>query len=194
MSAKKTETKLVVLSAPSGTGKSTLAGLLLKHHPQFQLSISYTTRAPRGAEKNGTHYYFVDDAQFQDMVKQGKFLEHAHVFGKSWYGTARETVETSLKAGFHVLFDIDVQGAASLKKAFGQRCITVFILPPSMKELEERLRNRKTESQEAIDTRLRTARLEIAQAPSFDYQIINNDLDETFKELESVLKKEQCII
>lgn len=187
------QTKLVVLSAPSGTGKSTLAALLLNRHPQFQLSISYTTRAPRGAEQNGVHYYFVSETEFQEMATQGKFLEYAHVFGKSWYGTSRETVEKSLNAGRHVLFDIDVQGAASLKKAFGKRCVTIFILPPSMEELEERLRNRKTESAEAIEARLKTARTELSQAPSFDYRIVNNDLDKTFAELEGLLKREHCI-
>lgn len=185
--------KLLVLSAPSGTGKSTIAGMLLKHQPSFKLSISYTTRAPRGEEKHGAHYFFVDEATFLKMIEDGLFLEHALVFGKNRYGTARETVEQMLQNGSHVLFDIDVQGARALKQAFGPRCLTVFILPPSFEELERRLRNRKTDTPESIEARLQTARQELEAAPEFDYRIVNNDLDASYRELESILLKEGCI-
>ncbi|MBI3555253.1 MAG: guanylate kinase [Deltaproteobacteria bacterium] len=186
-------TKLIVLSAPSGTGKSTLAAMLLKRNPRIKLSISYTTRAPRGEEKNGIHYFFVSETEFQELVARGQFLEYAHVFGKSWYGTARSTVEKMLAAGNHVLFDIDVQGAASLKKSFGSRCVTIFILPPSLPELEARLRNRKTDSPEAIEARLKTAREELKAAPTFDHQLVNHDLEGTYRELERVLEKAGCL-
>lgn len=188
-----TDNKLVVLSAPSGTGKSTLAAMLLARQPSFQLSISHTTRAPRGEEKNGKHYYFVNETEFKRMVAEGEFLEHALVFGKSYYGTSRKAVEGWLASGKNVLFDIDVQGAASLKKAFGDRCVTIFILPPSLDELEQRLRNRKTESAEAIELRLKVAREELKQASSFDHQIVNNDLEASYSEIEAVLVKEGCI-
>ncbi len=187
------QTKLIVLSAPSGTGKSTLASMLLKRNPTIRLSISYTTRPPRGEEKHGTHYFFVSEAEFQELIARGQFLEYAHVFGKSWYGTARATVEQMLDSGSHVLFDIDVQGAASLKKSFGDRCVTVFILPPSMEELELRLRNRKTDSPEAIEGRLKTARAEMLAAPTFDHRIVNHELEETYLALEKMLKMEQCL-
>lgn len=187
------QNKLVVLSAPSGTGKSTLAAMLLKRQPNFQLSISHTTRAPRGEEKHGTHYYFVSEDEFKRMIAASDFLEYALVFGKSYYGTSRQAVEGWLAAGKNVLFDIDVQGAASLKKAFGNRCVTIFILPPSLDELEQRLRNRKTESAEAIELRLKTAREELKQAATFDYQIVNNDLETSYAEIEAVLRKEGCI-
>ena len=187
------ETKLIVLSAPSGTGKSTLAAMLLERNPRIKLSISYTTRASRGEEKHGTHYFFVSETEFQDMIRHGHFLEYAQVFGKNWYGTARPTVEKMLAAGQHVLFDIDVQGAASLKKAFGARCLTIFIEPPSMEELETRLRNRKTDTPEAIEARLKTAREEMKAAPTFDHRLVNHDLEETYLALDQVLKKERAI-
>lgn len=187
------QTKLVVLAAPSGTGKSTLAAMLLARQPNFQLSISHTTRAPRGEEKHGKDYYFVDQAEFRRMIDAGDFLEYALVFGKNYYGTSRKAVESWLAANKNVLFDIDVQGAASLKNAFGARCVTVFILPPSMQELEQRLRNRKTESPEAIELRLKTAREEMKVAPHFDYRIVNQDLEPTYTELKAILKKEGCI-
>lgn len=193
MSSNAPQTKLVVLSAPSGTGKSTIASMLLSRHPRFKLSISYTTRAPRGGEKDGVEYFFVDDPTFVRMIGEGKFLEHAVVFGKNRYGTARETVERFLAAGNHVLFDIDVQGARSLKKEYGPRCVTIFILPPSFEELEQRLRNRKTDSKEAIEARLQTAREEMQAAPEFDYRIVNRELGSAFAELEGVLRKENCI-
>lgn len=185
--------KLVVLSAPSGAGKSTLAAMLLKRQPNFQLSISHTTRAPRGEEKNGTHYYFVGEPEFRQMIAAGDFLEHALVFGKNYYGTSRKAVEAWLAAGKNVLFDIDVQGAASLKKAFGDRCITIFVMPPSFEELANRLRNRKTESTDAIDLRLKTAQEELKAAPTFDHRIVNHELETTYAEIEDVLRKAGCL-
>jgi guanylate kinase len=189
----KHQSKLIVLSAPSGTGKSTIANMLLERHPAIKLSISFTTRAPRGQEKHGVHYYFVNEPEFMRMVEAGEFLEHALVFGKAWYGTSRASVQAMLDAGNHVLFDIDVQGAASLKAAFGKRCVTIFLLPPSLEELEARLRNRRTDSAEAIEGRLRTAREELKESPKFDYQIVNSDLQHTYAEIEKALKKEKCL-
>ena len=194
MSSKKEETKLIVLSAPSGAGKSTLAGILLKKYSQkFKVSISYTTRAPRGKERNGVDYHFVTEDEFKKLISENAFLEYAHVFGKSWYGTSKKTVENLLKDGFHVVFDIDVQGAHSLKKVFGNRCVTIFIHPPSLAELEKRLKNRKTDSKESIEARLKTAKEEISKAPDFDHQIVNRDLDFSIAEIEKILKNEGCL-
>ena len=185
--------KLVVLSAPSGTGKSTLAAMLLAKHPSFSLSISFTTRQPRGNEQSGVHYFFTTEPEFRQMVKNGELLEHALVFGKHWYGTSRQSVEKMLGAGQNVLFDIDVQGAKSLKAAFKERCVTIFLLPPSIEELERRLRNRKTDSPEAIELRLKTAKEELDQAHFFDHQLINSDIDGTYASIEQVLSAKGCI-
>lgn len=188
-----TTPKLVVFSAPSGAGKSTLVSMLLSRHPRLISSISYTTRAPRGQEQDGVHYYFVSSEKFEEMRNRGQFLECAHVFNKYWYGTARSTVEAALGMNKSILFDIDVQGARALKSAFLDRCITIFILPPSFEELEARLRARATDSPESIRARLQTAKLEIAAAPDFDYRVTNNDLGQTAAEIESILTKEGCV-
>lgn len=186
--------KLVVLSAPSGAGKSTIAGALLKRHPgELKLSISFTTRAPRGEEKNGVHYHFVGEDQFRTMIDRGEFLEHAHVFGKYFYGTSKAAVEGELSAGHSVLFDIDVQGAKSLKKTFGDRCITIFIQPPSFDELAARLRGRGTEDTKAVDLRLETARKELEQAGFFDHQVVNQRIEDSVAAVEAILKKAGCI-
>lgn len=192
-SSKSAASKLIVLSAPSGAGKSTLCSMLLAKHKNFVVSISHTTRAPRGEEKDGIHYYFVDEKKFKEMIASGDFLEHAHVFGRSWYGTSKTKVEESLARGVHVLFDIDVQGAQQLKNIYGKRCVTIFILPPSFEELENRLRARATESEQAIQTRLETAKKELQEQSWFDYRIVNKDLKQSLTELEGVLKKEDCL-
>lgn len=186
-------TRLVVFSAPSGAGKSTLAAMILKNHKDFALSISFTTRKPRGGEKHGIEYYFVTEDEFRHMVASHQFLEYAMVFGKNWYGTSRKAVEDILDSDRHVLFDVDVQGATALKKAFGPRCVTIFILPPSFEELEKRLRNRKTDHPDAIEARLNTARQELGQANLFDYRVVNADLETAYAEIEKILAKEKCI-
>lgn len=195
--------RLLVLSAPSGAGKSTLAAMLLKKFgphapeysgPRFQLSISHTTRPPRGEgesrEKNGKHYHFVSEAEFERMIQKKDFLEYARVFNKYYYGTSRNAVECHITQGNHVLFDIDVQGASSLKSLYNDQCTTIFILPPSFEILAKRLSERKTESEEAIAMRLNTAKTEMLQANTFDYQITNSELQESFEKLEAILRNE----
>lgn len=192
--SKKITNKLIVLSAPSGSGKTTLTSMLIKSKaPFFKLSVSYTTRAPRGAEKDGMHYFFITEDKFLQMKNENAFLEHAHVFGKHWYGTSKAFVQKALAEGKNVLFDIDVQGAQQIKAAYGKQCVSIFVHPPSLEELEIRLRKRNTENEAAIAARLKTATDEIAKAPSFDYQLTNLDIHETYQELVKILKKEQCI-
>ncbi len=185
------DSKLLVLSAPSGTGKSTLAQMVIGKYPKFSLSISHTTRAGRGDEKEGEDYYFVDIPTFEEMIRNDEFLEHAKVFQKHFYGTSKKHVLNCLDQGQHVLFDIDVQGARAIKDKFKDRCITVFILPPSLDELRRRLLGRGTESEQAVERRLTAAQTELSEAHWFDYRITNDDLRRTFQELESILRKEK---
>ena len=167
---------LLVLSGPSGAGKGTLAGLLMKQDASFQFSVSATTRAPRTGEINGVHYHFLDDAAFDALVAEGAFLEHANVHGHR-YGTLKSEVDKILDKGCNVLLDIDVQGAAMVMKAKPD-AVSVFILPPSFTELRRRLEGRKTDAQEEIERRLNNARAEISQLGSYQYVIVNGSSPE----------------
>lgn len=188
-SAKKTG-KLIILSAPSGTGKSTVASTLLnRHSDKIVLSISATTRAPRGQEKEGVHYYFKSEEDFQKMIESKSFLEHAQVFGKHRYGTPLSFVEDVLRQGKSVLFDIDVQGARQIKKAKPAETIAIFLHPPTFQELESRLRNRKTETEDAIAQRLNAAKKEINESAWFDHQVTNSDLGDCIRQIEEILLK-----
>ncbi|WP_449242932.1 guanylate kinase [Desulfovibrio sp.] len=175
---------VLVLSAPSGAGKSTLVRKLLLEFPEIGYSVSYTTRAPRGAERDGTDYHFVDRDRFLAMREAGEFAEWAEVHG-NFYGTAKAPVLAMLDQGRDALFDIDVQGAAQLRKAFSE-AVLAFILPPSRAELERRLRGRGTDAPEVVAKRLENARAEIAAADNFDFLILNDDLDRACDELRAV--------
>ncbi|MCM0756697.1 guanylate kinase [Desulfovibrio aminophilus] len=175
---------VLVLSAPSGAGKSTLVRKLLREFPEIGYSVSYTTRAPRGAERDGTDYHFVDRDRFLAMREAGEFAEWAEVHG-NFYGTAKAPVLAMLDQGRDALFDIDVQGAAQLRKAFSE-AVLAFILPPSRAELERRLRGRGTDAPEVVAKRLENARAEIAAADNFDFLILNDDLDRACDELRAV--------
>lgn len=172
---------VLVLSAPSGAGKSTLVRRLRQEFPGIAYSVSYTTRAPRGQEQDGIDYHFVDRGRFLAMREAGQFAEWAEVHG-NFYGTAKKPVQDLLAQGRDVLFDIDVQGAAQLRKAF-PAAVLVFILPPSKAELERRLRGRGTDAPEVIARRLKNARDEIAAARDFDFLIRNDDLERACDEL-----------
>ena len=180
--------KLFVVAAPSGAGKSTLVKALLQHEPQLAVSVSHTTRAPRGQEQDGREYHFTDVATFQRMVAEGGFFEHAHVHG-NWYGTSRRGVETLLAAGKDVVLEIDWQGALQIRDLF-PAAMLVFILPPSWDELAQRLRGRGEDAPEVIAQRLANARHEVAQAPKFDFVIINGSLDEALAELRAVVREQ----
>jgi len=179
-----------VVSAPSGAGKTTLCQRLLATDHQISFSISYTTRKPRPGERHGVDYFFVDEETFQRMVDQGAFLEWARVHDH-FYGTAQEQVEEVLKSGRDVLLDIDVQGALQVREKLGQDAVLVFILPPSLEELERRLRARGTEDERTLKRRLSVAREEIAKATEFDYLVLNDDLEEAFDHFYAVLKAER---
>jgi guanylate kinase len=180
-----TETRLFVLAAPSGAGKTTLVHALVTKNPGLRFSISYTTRPQRSNEADGVDYIFVDVDQFQKLKADGELLEHATVFD-NFYGTSRTQVEEILRDGHNVLLEIDWQGAQQVRESMPD-CVTIFILPPSLSELERRLRDRRTDSDEVIERRLGDARSDIGRWTEFDYVIINDDLDRAVSELEAVL-------
>jgi guanylate kinase len=179
--------KLIVISAPSGAGKTTLCQKLLESYPDLVLSISSTTRPPRGAEKHGKEYFFLSKAEFEALIRAQRFAEWAQVHG-NYYGTSKEVIEQAFKSGKSVLLDIDVQGAASLRKAYPAQAYTVFIAPPSLSALESRLRSRKTDSDETIQKRVRNARDEMKAMPEFHEVVINDQLDTAFAELKVLIE------
>jgi guanylate kinase len=184
--------RLIVLSAPSGAGKTTLVRALLTRAPELRFSISYTTRPRRAIEEHGKDYFFVDEQTFQGMVRRHEFLEYARVFDH-WYGTSREHVETMLDRGTSVLLEIDWQGARQVRSAALQ-ALTVFILPPSVAELERRLRGRATDSAQVVERRLRDATSDMQHWSEFDYTLFNDDVETAVLELLAVVagRGEQC--
>ena len=181
---------LFVLSSPSGAGKSTLSRMLLDADDKIALSVSYTTRPPRPGEIEGVHYHFTDVATFKQMAADGEFLEWAHVFGNR-YGTPKGPVEEKLAAGCDVLFDIDWQGAQQLYQEAGPDVVRVFILPPSIEELERRLHSRAQDSDAVITDRMSRAKSEIGHWDGYDYVLINDDLDETEAQLKTIISAER---
>ncbi len=179
--------KLIVLSAPSGAGKTTLCHRLLADFPELMLSISSTTRAPRGAERHGREYFFHSKEEFEAMIREGRFAEWALVHG-NYYGTSKRVIEQANLDGKIVLLDIDVQGADSLRKSYGDQCYSIFISPPDLETLEKRLRSRGTDSEETIQRRLQNARDEMKASSQFDRIIINDDLERAYDELKGVIR------
>lgn len=180
---------LFVVAAPSGAGKTSLVNALVERHPGVVLSVSYTTRPPRPGERDGTHYHFVSDVEFDRMVGAGEFLEHADVFG-SRYGTGRDQVERALRAGNDVVLEIDWQGARQVRAAMTESQ-GIFILPPSRDALVERLRGRGQDSPEVIESRMAKAREEISHFQEFDFLIVNDDFETALGDLESVLRTQR---
>lgn len=181
---------LIVLSSPSGAGKSTISRLLLAADPEVTMSISATTRPKRPGEREDVDYHFVDDAEFDRLVAAGDFVEWAPVFGFR-YGTPKAPVKAALKAGQDILFDIDWQGTQQLQAAMGEDLVRIFILPPSMAELERRLHGRGTDSDEVIADRMARAASEISHWPEYDYVLINRDTAECLGEVRAIVAAER---
>jgi guanylate kinase len=181
---------LFVLSSPSGAGKSTLSKMLLDADDNISLSVSYTTRPPRPGEVDGVHYHFTDTATFKKMAADGEFLEWAHVFGHR-YGTPKAPVEAALADGCDVLFDIDWQGAQQLYQEAGPDVVRVFILPPSIEELERRLHTRAQDSDEVIADRMSRAKSEIGHWDGYDYVLINDNVENCFAKVQQILTAER---
>jgi len=178
-----------IISAPSGSGKSTLVNELLKLVPGLDFSISYTTRAPRGSEQNGKQYHFVPREEFEQMIFEDEFLEHANVFG-NYYGTARRFLREAEQNGHDLLLDIDVQGAAQLKLRLPD-AVSIFVLPPDRKTLEWRLRKRSEDSAEVIQRRLATASAEIENYDKYNYILVNDKLEESSEALRAIVMAER---
>lgn len=177
---------LFIMAAASGTGKSTLARRLLAAEPSLRLSVSHTTRAPRRGETNGVEYHFVDRPTFEARVAEGAFAEWAEYAG-NLYGTAHAEIERTRAAGGDLLFDVEVVGAAALKRSYPD-AVSVFILPPSMNELERRLRDRGTETEAVVAKRLAVARRELTSAEAFDFLVVNEDVETAADELRAILR------
>jgi len=181
---------MVILSAPSGGGKSTILRALMERLDNVKYSISATSRPPRGDEVNGADYFFLSKEEFERQIELGKFLEHAEVHG-NYYGTPKDWVEKQLVKGVDVALDIDVQGAEQVKRINPHDTLMIFLIPPSMKVLEERLRGRGTESEEQIQLRLKNARQELDQWRDFDYSVVNENLDAAVKSVENIICSER---
>ena len=181
---------LLILSAPSGTGKTTLARRLVGQNPGAIFSVSYTTRAPRGKERDGVDYHFVDEETFQRMSEAGGFIENAEVHGHR-YGTPRSVVTQARANGALAVFDIDVQGGEAIK-AKHPEAVRVLILPPSLQELERRLRSRSTDDEPTVRLRLDAARLELQRALAYEYWVVNDDLERASEDLSAIVRAERC--
>ncbi|MBR6129533.1 MAG: guanylate kinase [Bacteroidaceae bacterium] len=171
--------RLLIVSAPSGSGKSTIVNYLMKEHPEFRLafSVSATSRPPRGQEQDGVDYYFLTPEEFRRHIKADDFLEYEEVYEGRFYGTLKRQVEEKLAAGMNVVFDVDVKGGINIKRYYGDDAMSIFIQPPSIEVLRERLIRRNTDEMAQIEQRVAKAAYEMSFAPQFDHIIVNDDLD-----------------
>lgn len=184
--------KVLIFSAPSGSGKSTIVGHILGLHPEIEFSVSATSRAPRGEEKDGVEYFFYSADIFRLLVRDDKFVEYEEVYPDRFYGTLKAEVNRIWARGHVIIFDVDVKGGVNLKKYFGDRALSVFIQAPSVEALRQRLINRGTDSLEAIEARVAKAAEEMTYADKFDYILVNDDLETALKEAEQVVDKFLC--
>ena len=179
--------KIIIFSAPSGSGKTTIVHELLKVYPQFEFSISATSRAPRGQEQNGKDYYFLSAEEFAAAVERDAFVEWEEVYAGTCYGTLRSEVERIWSKGNIIIFDVDVMGGINLKRIFGDKARSIFIMPPSVEELERRLVGRATDAPEVIAKRVAKAAFEMEKAPQFDCTVVNDDLAEAIAQIRSII-------
>ena len=179
--------KVLILVAPSGGGKSTIAKRLFQDFPELKFSVSATTRNPREGEENGTHYHFLSPEEFQHRIDSDDFLEWEEFYGGSRYGTLRSEVDKILNSGYFILLDIEIKGALNVKQIYGNESLSLFIQPPSFEVLEQRLRERGTETEETLALRLERAKEELETADKFDRIIINDDLETAYNEVKSIV-------
>lgn len=182
--------KLIIFSAPSGSGKSTIISRLMQH-PELHLafSVSCTSRAPRGTERNGVEYFFITPEEFRERISRDEFLEYEEVYADCFYGTLKQQVETQAARGENVVFDVDVKGGCNIKQYYGDRALSIFIQPPSIEELRHRLVGRATDAPEVIEQRIERAAFELTFAPKFDRVVINDDLDRAVEETLRIVRE-----
>lgn len=186
----KNKGKLIIFSAPSGTGKSTIINWLMQEHRELNMafSISCTSRAPRGTEKHGVEYFFLTPEEFRSRIEADEFLEYEEVYKDRFYGTLKSQVEKQCNEGQNVVFDVDVKGGCNIKSHYGSEAISIFIMPPSIDELRRRLESRGTDAPEVIDQRIARAEFEIGFAEKFDKQVVNDNLDKAKNEVLKIIK------
>lgn len=178
---------IIIFSAPSGSGKSTIVNYLLERHPELEFSVSATSRAPRGTEKHGEAYYFLTTEEFKKKIDENAFVEYEEVYSGCYYGTLKSEIERISAKGHHVVFDVDVVGGCNLKRIFGEDALSIFIAPPSVEVLRQRLKGRGTDSDEMIEKRVDKAEYEMTFAPKFDRIIVNDRLEDALQEAETAI-------
>ncbi len=183
------EGKIIIFSAPSGSGKSTIVNYLLQRDLHLDFSISATSRAPRGSEKNGVEYYFLTPDEFRKRIENDEFVEYEEVYKDCFYGTLRSELDRIWSASNHIVFDVDVVGGVNLKKIFGAQALSIFIQPPSLEELRRRLVGRATDSAEKIEQRLAKAEKELTFAGQFDKVVLNDNLEQAESEVERIVRQ-----
>lgn len=181
--------KLIIFSAPSGSGKSTIINYLLTQNLNLAFSISATSRPPRGTEQNGVEYFFLSPEEFRQRIANNEFLEYEEVYENRFYGTLKSQVEKQLADGQNVIFDVDVVGGCNIKQFYGDRALSVFIMPPSVEELRKRLNGRGTDAPEVIESRIAKAEFELGYAGKFDVTIVNDNLEKAKAEALNVIRK-----
>ncbi|MBO5800965.1 MAG: guanylate kinase [Alistipes sp.] len=181
--------KLVIFSAPSGSGKTTIVKELLKRFDCFEFSISATSRQPRGQEQNGIDYHFMTNEEFKSRVERGEFVEWEEVYAGTCYGTLKSEMERIWAKGNVIIFDVDVMGGINLKRLFGEDACSVFIMPPSVEELERRLRGRGTDTEEVIMKRIAKAEFELSKASEFDYTVVNDVLEDAVEQTVAIISQ-----